>query len=491
MPTRKPTSKKQGSKPAFPARFRTSFVSAASTGTLRGLAAAAVILASAANLDAKPMVAAHDEPRITTGDDSVVVPVERPDPALTLPLAPAAMELPQARPNLEDRLPATPATIGEELTAVTGIAPETDPVRFRLRSGEGMAQLLERGGFDASSGQYAIRQIAKHMSMRALPVGFEITVLPAGSAHGAGLRLAVDDDMTLALFQDTAGDWRQRLSLRAVERYLTYVGGTIDSSLYKSGIDAGMTEEVFNTFVQVFGFTVDFQREVRKGDHFEALYETKRDMITGDARSRTTLRYISMTLSGDRIEYFNHQHQDGDTGWYDGDGKSAARPLMRTPVNGARLSSSYGMRKHPILGYSKMHRGLDFAAPTGTPIMAAGSGVVEYAGRNGNYGKYIRIRHSGTYKTAYAHLSRIAKGIAPGTRVKQGQVIGKVGSTGRSTGPHLHYEILVNSRQVNPLTIRLPAGKSMPEEERAYFERTVSGVSEELGARGIIRFASN
>ena len=297
--------------------------------------------------------------------------------------------------------------------------------------------------------------------------------------------------MTLTLAQGASGAWQQQLSRRAVERYLTFVGGTIDSSLYEAGVEAGLSEKAFNHFVQVLGFTIDFQREVRKGDGFEALYETRRDMITGETHRELDLRYISMTLSGKRVEYFHHKHSDGGSGWYDSEGNSAARPLMRTPINGARLSSGYGTRKHPILGYSKMHRGLDFAAPTGTPILAAGSGVVEFAGRNGNYGKYVRIRHNGTYKTAYAHMSRIARGITPGARVEQGQVIGAVGSTGRSTGPHLHYEILVSNRHVNPMTVRLPAGKSMPDGERSRFEETVDRIGDELGARGIVRFASN
>ncbi len=250
-----------------------------------------------------------------------------------------------------------------------------------------------------------------------------------------------------------------------------------------------MSDQVFNTFVQVLSFSVDFQREIKKGDSFEALFETKRDLISGKTKYGTELYYLSMTLSGDLLEYFRHEHADGTIGWYDRAGNSASRTLMRTPVNGARLSSGFGKRKHPVLGYSKMHRGLDFAAPTGTPIMAAGSGIVESSGWNGSYGKYIRIRHNSTYKTAYAHMSKIKRGITPGQRVNQGEIIGYIGSTGRSTGPHLHYEILVNSRKVNPLTVRLPAGKSIPEIERKPFELSMATIEEELMSRGISRLA--
>jgi len=211
-----------------------------------------------------------------------------------------------------------------------------------------------------------------------------------------------------------------------------------------------MSEDVFNTFVQVLSFSVDFQREIQNGDQFEVLFDSKRDLITGKTKYGSELRYVSMTLSGDRIEFYRHEHADGTIGWYDRAGNSASRTLMRTPINGARLSSGYGNRHHPVLGYSKLHQGVDFAAPKGTPIMAAGSGIVESAGWNGSYGRYIRIRHNSTYKTAYAHLSGIARGVSAGSRVNQGEVIGYVGNTGRSTGPHLHYEIIVNGRKQTP-----------------------------------------
>ena len=452
---------------------------------LAAMGAAAAVL-GAAGAASQPVPALPGEPLVRVGSLSVVGPVARPNPALSLPLAPAAMMLPLARPDLEHRFPRTPETLAEDFTAMTGAAPEASPKRFKLRSGEGMAQLLVRGGIDPDSAQSAIPRIASHLSMRSLPVGFEVEILPAGAGHGAGLRLPLEDEMTLAMAHDGVG-WQQRLSLRPADRYLFYADGTIDSSLYKAAIGAGIPEDVLGTFVSVLGFSVDFQREIRKGDRFEVLYQKSVDLLTGKAKNQHEVSYISMVLSGKRVEFFRHAHLDGESAWYDPEAQSAARGLMRTPVNGARLSSGYGNRKHPILGYSKMHRGIDFAAPTGTPILAAGSGVVEAAGRNGAYGKYVRIRHSDTYQTAYAHMSSIA--VKRGARVTQGQVIGKVGSTGRSTGPHLHYEILVNNRHVNPLTVRLPSGKKMPDEERPRFERTIDGVNDELGARGIIRFA--
>ncbi|MCE2516936.1 MAG: peptidoglycan DD-metalloendopeptidase family protein [Alphaproteobacteria bacterium] len=438
-----------------------------------------------------------EEPRVElSAGQNVMIPTTRPDPSIMIPLAPEGMVLPELRPDRRSLYPKTTLTLDEFYQQRLGLAPNQSAQRFKLKSGEGLATMLKRGGMSGTDAQNAIAVIADHRSLRSLPIGFMVDIIPpkgkaAESDEFMGaLRLPLEDDFDLTVYQSTDGAWLSQISTRPIERFLTYTNGEIETSLYKASINAGMSDNVFNTFVQVLSFSVDFQREIQKGDQFEALFETKRDLISGKTKYGTELYYLSMTLSGDRLEYFRHEHADGTIGWYDDAGNSASRTLMRTPVNGARLSSGYGKRKHPVLGYSKMHRGLDFAAPTGTPIMAAGSGVVEYSGWNGSYGKYIRIRHNSTYKTAYAHMSRIKRGVTPGARVKQGQIIGYIGSTGRSTGPHLHYEILVNNRKTNPMTVRLPAGKSIPDEERAPFELSLAAVEQELTARGIVRFAS-
>lgn len=447
----------------------------------------------------------NNEPRMQlSADKDIIIPTVKPDPALMIPLAPTDMLLPELRPDRRSLYPETALTLGAFYAERLGITPNQPAETFKLKSGEGLATLLNRGGMTATDAQNAISVVANHRSLRSLPVGFAVDIIPpikikddessepsTTKALPGALRISLADDYDLTVYQSSNGDWLSQLSTRPIERYLTFAKGEIDSSLYKAGIKAGMSDNVFNTFVQVLSFSVDFQREIQKGDKFEALFETKRDLITGVTRKGTDLYYLSITLSGDRLDYFRHVHADGTIAWYDDAGNSASRTLMRTPVNGARLSSGYGKRIHPVLGYSKMHRGLDFAAPTGTPIMAAGSGVIEYSGRNGTYGKYIRIRHNSTYKTAYAHMNSIKRGITPGARVKQGQIIGTVGSTGRSTGPHLHYEILVNNRKTNPMTVRLPAGKSIEDHERERFEETLAAVDQELNSRGIIRFASD
>jgi len=433
------------------------------------------------------------EPRIdlTSLDDSIVAPLTRPDPIFMLPSAPIGISLPESRPDRRSLFRVTDLKLEDTVTRLVGVAPEASAETLKLRSGEGLAQLLKRGGFTSQDAQNAIIAIRQHMSLRSLPIGYIVNVLRPSEDENGALRVQLEDDFDLTLARLDNGNWASEITARPIRPITHYVSGQIDSSLYKAGMEAGMTDAVFNTFVQVLGFSVDFQREIRKGDRFEALFETRQDMITGKIKPGATLHFLSMTLSDQQIDFFRHVHQDGTEGWYDRAGNSASRTLMRTPINGARLASGFGKRRHPVLGYSKMHRGVDFAAPTGTPIMAAGSGVVEYAGWNGTYGRYIRIRHNSTYKTAYAHLSRIAKGISPGTRVSQGQIIGKVGSTGRSTGPHLHYEIIVSNRKVNPMTVRLPAGRSMPENERGPFEKTLASIEDELITRGVTRFAGD
>ena len=257
-----------------------------------------------------------------------------------------------------------------------------------------------------------------------------------------------------------------------------FVSGEIKTSLYKAMKDQGLSEIVINEIIRIYSFDVDFQRDIYEGDKFEMLF-VKKVNHDGKTIQIEDPKYLMLSSRGTPLIYYLY-----DTGefseYFDEKGKGMTKSLMKTPINGARLSSSYGMRKHPISGYNKMHKGVDFAAPTGTPIFAAGNGVVEYVGRNGGYGKYIRIRHDSTYKTAYAHLNGYKKGISSGVRVKQGDVIGFVGSTGKSTGPHLHYEIIFNGKQINPATLKLPSGRKLNEEQLSEFQTIVSNINEEV-----------
>jgi len=246
------------------------------------------------------------------------------------------------------------------------------------------------------------------------------------------------------------------------------VKNVITNNLYSSAVSLGVEPNIIVEFARIFGFEVDFQRDIRKGDWFEILYEKFED-DNNKVRDTGKIIYASMFVNGEEINLYNFKYKNVED-YFDIKGKSVTKSLMKTPINGARLSSSFGMRKHPILGYNKMHRGTDFAAPSGTPIMASGSGTVTRARWCGGGGNCVKIKHNSTYETIYAHMKAFAKGIKEGRKVKQGQVIGYVGSTGLSTGPHLHYEVIVNGKKVNSQKLKLPSGKTLKGDERKQFE---------------------
>ena len=242
----------------------------------------------------------------------------------------------------------------------------------------------------------------------------------------------------------------------------------ITNNLYNSADSAGVEPNIIVEFARIFGFEVDFQRDIRRGDWFEILYEKFED-DNNKVRDTGKIIYASMYVNGEEINLYNFKYKNEED-FYNIKGKSITKSLMKTPINGARLSSSYGMRKHPIIGYNKMHRGTDFAAPSGTPIMASGSGTITRARWCGGGGNCVKIKHNSTYETIYAHMKGFAKGIKEGKKVKQGQIIGYVGSTGLSTGPHLHYEVVVNGKKVNSQKLKLPSGKTLKGDERKQFE---------------------
>ena len=260
----------------------------------------------------------------------------------------------------------------------------------------------------------------------------------------------------------------QKIVLTKLKKVVTYNENVILQSLYKSAVEKEIPPNIIIEFARVYGFQVDFQRDIRKRDKFQIMYEIFVDEKNKIIETGNIL-FANLILSGEdnSLYYFDKQ---GSIGHYDKNGKSIQKALMKTPINGARLSSPFGMRKHPIDGFNKMHKGTDFAAPLGTPIMASGSGTIKKAGWCGGGGNCVVIKHNSTYQTIYAHMSKFAKGIRSGVRVKQGQTIGYVGSTGKSTGPHLHYEVLINGKRVNSQTLKLPSGKILKGNERKIFE---------------------
>ena len=242
----------------------------------------------------------------------------------------------------------------------------------------------------------------------------------------------------------------------------------IKDNLYSAATTSGVEPNIIVEFARIFGFEVDFQRDIRKGDWFEILYERFED-DNSIVQDTGKIIYASMFVNGNEINLYNF-NDGSDLGYYDIKGKSIVKSLMKTPINGARLSSSFGNRKHPILGYTKLHAGTDFAAPTGTPIMASGAGKIIKSRWCGGGGNCVKIKHNSTYETIYAHMKSFARGIKEGVRVKQGQIIGYVGSTGKSTGPHLHYEVVKNGKKINSQKLKLPSGKTLRNKERKLFE---------------------
>ncbi len=265
-----------------------------------------------------------------------------------------------------------------------------------------------------------------------------------------------------------SNNFNQKLLVTKLNKQVLYKENIILSSLYKSASQKKIPASIIVEFARIYGFQVDFQRDIKKKDSFQIMYEVFMDDNKKIIESGNIL-FANLKLTGqdNSLYYFDKK---GSEGHYDKNGKSVKKALMKTPINGARLSSPFGMRKHPIDGFNKMHRGTDFAAPMGTPIMASGDGVIKKAGWCGGGGNCVVIKHNSTYQTVYAHMSKFASGIRSGVRVRQGQTIGYVGSTGKSTGPHLHYEVIVNGKRINSQKLKLPSGKILKGEERKIFE---------------------
>ena len=281
--------------------------------------------------------------------------------------------------------------------------------------------------------------------------------------------IPVSKSRKLEIFKDVKNNmFAKRDIITNLEKKIILKEGVIKSSLYKSATKENIDPNIIIDFARLYGFQVDFQRDIRKNDSFQIIYEIFVDE-SGKIFENGNIIYANLILRGqyNQLYYFPKKNVDGH---YDENGKSVKKALMKTPINGARLSSSFGMRKHPILGYNKMHRGTDFAAPEGTPIMASGDGVIIKAGWCGGGGNCVKIKHNKTYQTVYAHMKNFSNLAIAGNRIKQGQIIGYVGSTGMSTGPHLHYEVIENGKKINSQLLKLPPGKSLEGVNRKYFE---------------------
>lgn len=364
-------------------------------------------------------------------------------------------------------LPPTGVRPGADVSASLprpGLVEET----VKLRHGDTLFRILTEQGTRRQHAQRLIAELESLFPTRYLKDGHEISVtyetvtdeLGRESRKPVRLAMAAGPSRTIVIEEDESGRFRGYDSWDAQrEAGEVRKSARIRKSLYLAAKEQGIPDPVIIEMMRIHAYDVDFQRDVHEGDTFEVFYAPDKD---SKSRRRGVVLYSALTLGEETRAYYRFVAPDsGIVDYYDAQGRSATKILMRTPLKAVRITSSFGMRRHPLLGYTKMHTGVDFGATYGTPVKAAGSGIIEKIGRYGAYGKYVRIRHLNGYKTAYAHMSGFATGLSDGSRVRQGQVIGYVGSTGRSTGPHLHYEILVKNKPVNPMTVKLPKGRQL------------------------------
>lgn len=389
-----------------------------------------------------------------------------------------------AEPAASGAAPRGSLSLTQSLLAFATSPAEPQPIEktVSLGSGDTLMQVLTEAGANRTDAYHAIEALKPIYNPRRVKAGQEIALtfeqadpLPAGSTDdGASedtdeatppLRLAAlsmqpDIDRAVAVRLTESGNYTGEEIFKELREGHVRASGRINSSLFLAAAEAGIPPAITIELIRMYSYSVDFQREIQPGDSFEVFFTRKYDEYGTPVKDGDVL-YANLSVNGKTQRLWRFDPADGPWDYFDENGRSAKKFLMKTPIDGARLSSGFGKRRHPILGYNKMHTGVDFAAPRGTPIYAAGDGTVEMAQRHGGYGKYVRIRHANGYKTAYAHMNGYARGVKRGARVRQGQVIGYVGSTGRSTGPHLHYEVHVNGRKVNPRTIRVPTGRKL------------------------------
>ncbi len=338
-------------------------------------------------------------------------------------------------------------------------APRT--TKITIKKGDTLAGALQRNGVSDGDTYTIVKSMSHHLDPRLIRPGQKVSLTIApyeGEMIFSRLDIVSDPIRTIVVERDENGIIDSQLVQKEIMPKMFAAKATIENSLYGSAMKQKVPEPIVAQAIRILSWSIDFQREIRAGDELQVLYDV---YVTdeGEYVRSGEPHYIKLTQADNEVALYLHEFADGRKSYFRENGHSAKKGLLRTLVDGARLSSGFGMRRHPVLGYGKMHKGLDFAAARGTPVYAAGDGVVKRASRFGAYGNYIKIRHNTKLETAYAHLKSYAKGVKAGKRIKQGQVIGYVGTTGRSTGPHLHYEVLVNGKQANPRSVKVPTGE--------------------------------
>ena len=353
----------------------------------------------------------------------------------------------------------------------SNLKPKYEDIEYKVKTGDTLVSILK----SFSVNKYEVQKIAELLNNTDIKNLNQNSTLKFTLENTDNLKkvnkilIPITKSRKLEIFKDIKNNtFAKRDLITNLEKRIVLKEAVIKSSLYKSATKENISPNIIIEFARLYGFQVDFQRDIRKNDSFQIIYEVFVDE-NGKIFENGNIIYANLMLRGqyNQLYYFPKKNFNGH---YDENGKSVKKALMKTPINGARLSSSFGMRKHPILGYNKMHRGTDFAAPEGTPIMASGDGVIVKAGWCGGGGNCVKIKHNKTYQTVYAHMKNFSNLAVPGNRIKQGQIIGYVGSTGLSTGPHLHYEVIENGKKINSQLLKLPPGKALEGVNRKYFE---------------------
>ena len=394
-----------------------------------------------------------------------------------MPRLPVSLVAPQ-KAALVDALPKT----DESALEAQGVGPVFDPITrltVKAQRGDTLGRLLIGAGASPAEVHAAVDSMGSVFDPRDLQPGHELelsflteqdedgTVRKLGRLQGIQLAAAIDRDVAVRATPE--GGFVAEASAKPVRRVIARNNGEIvGGSLLAAGMSSGVPAAVMTEIIRVFSFDVDFQRDIQPGDRFDLMYE-RFHLADGRLVRGGDVMYAALTLSGKTQRLYRYKDSSGRVDFYNELGHSVRKALLKTPVDGAKLTSRFGMRNHPILGYTVMHRGVDFGAPPGTPIYAAGDGTIAILAMRSGYGRYINIRHNGSYSTAYAHMSAYAKGLKAGSRVRQGQVIGYVGASGRVTGPHLHYEVLRDGKQVNPVSVKFPTGEKLTGQELQRF----------------------
>lgn len=411
--------------------------------------------------------------------------------AMALPPKPAAGDTTPAEAvpfppvNLQAQaLPAAPAAPVQETASLDAPkpAPSLYPLMLDLKVGDGdtLMNILTDTGVSYQEAHNAVDSIRTLYDPKKLDIGQNVSVTlnkKAGEAQPVitSMNVPISNISSVQVVRQK-GDkalFAAKEVKAQVFRKTAHARGKIDSSLYETGMESGVPANILNELITAYSYDVDFQRDIHPGDRIDVLFDQMRTK-EGTVASNGNVLYAELNLSGKPIKIYRFADKAGNADYYNEKGESIRKAMLRTPINGAKITSGFGMRSHPILGYSKMHRGVDFGAPTGTPIYAAGDGVISFEGKKGGYGNYLCIKHDKKYSSAYGHISRFAAGMGPGKKVKQGQIVAYVGATGMATGPHLHYEIMVNNVQVNPSGVKFKTGNVLGGKDLLAFKKNVA-----------------